>query len=699
MKRYLLLGLLGMLFAAAIWTVFPIAAYAGLPYMTYSEDAAGRYAPSPHGFVPSRIIDGFRNPEHVFIASDDQLYVADTGNNRIVQMDREGRIVRSIPDSGEHKEPDEKEKLRKPEGVFVTEDGLIYVADTGSNRIAVFDKSGSLIREYLQPNSSFTPSNYMYVPSQVALDRRGYVYVANKGGYQGLLQLTPDGQFAGFFGANKVASSPLDRLKRKYYTKEQLAEEQKKLPGAVTNMAVDRRGFLYTVSRGMNKGQLKRLNSGGSDLLNDKNFTPPWAKRKGTFSFQSVAVDADGGMTALEADGGRIYQYDGEGNLLFVFGSEYSNDPRFGLFKRATGVAVDSEGSIYVADGELGVIQVFKRTEFGELVQSAAKLSEDGRHEEAYTLWERILSHDGTFDRAYRGMANAEMKRGNFSESMGLYKLALDRQGYSDSFWQVRLDRMTRYFAPVILSAAVIFASLSLIKRLLRRRRKGPASDMHLTRVLSPWNDPGLPSWRYAWSMTILIIRRPVNSLYELAQTSSVPPAFAALLVIAGMAVKIGGLAATSFLFEERPFSDINPVSEALTFAMLWFGWVLANYMTGTIMKGEGTFRRVFIVNAYALVPYILFTIPLRLLSAVLTLQESGIYNALLAIVGIWTFVLIFTASQMVHNYNLKEVIGMNAVSLLTLACFALFGFVIVGLMVQAADFFIELGRELIDRV
>ncbi|WP_158289314.1 YIP1 family protein [Paenibacillus flagellatus] len=698
MKRYMRKLVLGLLLASSVGAALPSAAEASLPYATYTADPTGRYVPTPHGYVPSRVIDGLRQPEHLFMTADDQLYVADTGNDRIVHMDREGRIVKTVPRTDGGREPNDNERLRRPEGVFVAEDGTLYVADTGGGRIAVFDASGRWIRDYRRPESSYVPANYLFVPSKVALDRRGYVYVANKGGYQGLLQLAPDGEFAGFYGANKVPYDPIERLKRKYYTAEQLAEEQKKLPGAITNMAVDRRGFLYTVNRGLKKGQLKRLNSGGTDLLGDADFAPPWRKGTVPFSFQAVTVGDGGIATAIESDGGRIYQYDGEGKLLFVFGGAYGNDSRFGLFKRTTGVAVDSRGDVYVSDGELGLIQVFRRTEFGSLVHRAAQWSGDGKHEEAYGVWTDILRHDGTFDRAYQGMAKAELKRGQYAEAMEHFRMAMDREGYSESFWQVRLDTATRYFAPVVLSAAGLLVAAGLGTRLLRRRRRGRAGPSG-KRAQAVWTDPAAPSWRYAWRMTVRVVRHPLDGMYDIAQSSAIPIPYAVLLVALGLAVKLAGLAATGFLFADEPFRDVSLATEALSSFLLWFGWVVANYMIGSIMKGEGTFRRVFVANAYVLVPYIVCTLPLRLLSNALTLQEQGIYAALLAAVAVWTLLLFFVASLNVHNYNLKEGIGMNAVSLFALACFGLFGFVVVGLLAQAADFFIELGRELIERV
>src|SRR5690606_21040535 len=130
---------------------------------------------------------------------------------------------------------DPKERLRRPEGVFVDDEGNIYVADTGSRRVALFDKNGRFIREFLTPASHLIPNTFVYIPSKVVVDPRGYMYIATKGGYQGLMTLDPDGHFAGFFGANKVKFDWLESIKRKFYTEEQLKQEQTRLPGAVTN--------------------------------------------------------------------------------------------------------------------------------------------------------------------------------------------------------------------------------------------------------------------------------------------------------------------------------------------------------------------------------------------------------------------------------------------------------------------------------
>lgn len=694
MRRILLKWLVGITAIAALAAGFSPVSEAALPYRTMSTDASGNPIPAPHGYVPERLIDGLQSPEHIFITGDNKLYVADTGNDRVVVMDLDGHILRTVPD--EEAAPDDKGLLRRPEGLFVTEDGELYVADTGSRRIAVFNAEGEFVREYKSPESTYLPSNYLFVPSKIVLDNRGYMYIANKGGYQGLLQLTSDGEFSGFFGANKVPFSWLDRMKRRYYTEEQLREEQQRLPGAITNMAIDRRGFIYTVNRGLAKGEIKRLSLGGKDLLNDTDFSPHLGPLT-RFSFDAIAVDRHGIMTVIESAGGRIYQYDSEGTRLFQFGNDFSVSPRFGLFRRPTGVALDDQGDLFVADGDLGVIQVFKQTEFGSLVHQAVVLDEEGRYAEAKPVWERILVLDGMFNRANQGIAKAEYAAGRFEEAMEHFALAYDREGYSEAFWQIRMNWLLHYFGPLTTMLILLWVGWGLwtgIKRWRSRKQPDPDSVDILTTPYSSRN-----GWHTGGKLVLRVLKQPVNGMYDIANSPDTRLWFALVLVIAAFLVHAAGLAVTSFVFADTLFAEVSLGSEALKFFLLFAGWILSNYLVASVMKGEGTLRKVFIVNAYALVPFVIFNLPIRLATNILTLQEQAFYQLAIAGLLLWVVILLFIASQTVHNFNVKEAIGINAVSLFTFGCIGIFGFALVGLLYQAYDFFIQFGREVIQRV
>lgn len=70
------------------------------------------------------------------------MYVADTGNNRIVGIDLDGGTVKIIDQFEANGKTD---RLRAPAGVFVTTTGELYVADRDNGRIVHFSAGGHYI--------------------------------------------------------------------------------------------------------------------------------------------------------------------------------------------------------------------------------------------------------------------------------------------------------------------------------------------------------------------------------------------------------------------------------------------------------------------------------------------------------------------------------------------------------------------------
>ena len=82
----------------------------------------------------------FRSPDDLVFSSKGEIYVADSGNGRIVHLNGTGQYLGQWGKKG------------KAEGEFATAHGLgidrqnrVYVADRGNNRVQVFDSSGKFL--------------------------------------------------------------------------------------------------------------------------------------------------------------------------------------------------------------------------------------------------------------------------------------------------------------------------------------------------------------------------------------------------------------------------------------------------------------------------------------------------------------------------------------------------------------------------
>ena len=85
----------------------------------------------------------FKSPDDIAFSSKGELYVADSGNGRIVHLDANGHFVNQWGKKG--KGPGE---FSTAHGLAIDQKNRVYVADRGNNRVQVFDSSGVVIAEW-----------------------------------------------------------------------------------------------------------------------------------------------------------------------------------------------------------------------------------------------------------------------------------------------------------------------------------------------------------------------------------------------------------------------------------------------------------------------------------------------------------------------------------------------------------------------
>jgi DNA-binding beta-propeller fold protein YncE len=119
------------------------------------------------GLVPLLVLDGpgkgpkpaFKQPMSAAWGPGGRIYVADTGNSRIVVFDRSGKFLFEFGTFGIAKPlPGQKAtwkpgSLDYPTGIAIDQsNGDVYVADFYNNTIEVFDRSGKYLRNFPDPN-------------------------------------------------------------------------------------------------------------------------------------------------------------------------------------------------------------------------------------------------------------------------------------------------------------------------------------------------------------------------------------------------------------------------------------------------------------------------------------------------------------------------------------------------------------------
>ncbi|WP_292038695.1 NHL repeat-containing protein [Massilia sp. UBA6681] len=144
----------------------------------------------------------------VGLAVDDAgiVYVADTYNDRIRRIGRDGNVT-TIAGSGKPGLADglaAAASFDTPSALAVTTNGTLYVADTGNNAIRRIATDGSVTT--IAAPAEGERRAPLRRPVGLALTRDGYLYIAASSGGR-ILQLTPEGEFRPLPDADVPASN------------------------------------------------------------------------------------------------------------------------------------------------------------------------------------------------------------------------------------------------------------------------------------------------------------------------------------------------------------------------------------------------------------------------------------------------------------------------------------------------------------
>ncbi len=96
--------------------------------------------------------------------------------------------------------------------------------------------------------------------------------------------------------------------------------------------------------------------------------------------------------------------------------------------------------------------------------------------------------------------------------------------------------------------------------------------------------------------------------------------------------------------------------------------WVLASYAMTTILDGETLFRESMLFCAYALTPYVLFTVPVTLLSQLMDLGQAGVFGVMEFGLLAWVIGLMILSIKEMNGYNIRKTLLVVVLSVFTMA-------------------------------
>ena len=353
----------------------------------------------------------FNEPQGVAVDSAGNVYVADTGNHTI-RMITPSRVVSTLAGlagaSGSTNGTGSSARFYQPEGVAVDSATNVYVADTWNHTIRKITPGGVVSTLAGSAGNSGSANGtgtaaLFYQPQGVAVDSAGNVYVADTGN-QMIRQITPAGVVsplagspgnygsadgtggsARFYGPAGVAVDGLGNV----YVADYFNQTLRKVTsaGVVTTLAGLAGSYgsadgtnstvrfwgpagvavsgtntvtVYVADAG--NGTIRRLTTAGADWVSSTlagsastGSTDATGSAARFYWPGAAAVDSAGNAYVADTQNSTIRRVTGAGGVSTLAGSAGNSGSADGIghaarFYRPQGVAVDSAGTVYVAD-------------------------------------------------------------------------------------------------------------------------------------------------------------------------------------------------------------------------------------------------------------------------------------------------------------------------------------------------------------
>lgn len=699
------MGMLFLLLLAVLCGTMTVSA-AEAPYETYVFAYDSSVQITPNAYLPAEKIAAFgetllKNPSDMVVDEERGLIaIADTGNNRIVLLNRNFEVTGTI---GPFALPNGTEDtFDSPSGVFITEEDWLVVADTNHGRLVVFDKDNRYLRTIDGPPAQVLPENFKYNPISVAVNAAGQLYVVSKNSNMGVMALDGDGGFQGFIGAQRVASNAAQLLWRAFMTEEQLARSVQFVPVEYSSLTIDHKGFVYVTCSSIDRFELyntihsrsmdstyapvKKINPAGTDVLRRNGFFPPAGdinfspydgeEAVGPSQISKVILLDNGMYMLLDSYGNKLFTYDSSGNLLFAFGGK---GEALGLFSRLSAAAAWGD-ELLALDAETGAITVFRKTAYGTLLDEVIGYQENREYDKAQGLWNELLGENNNFDLAYLGVGKALMEKGDLTGAMKYFELINNKLYYSKAYGLYRQEILQRWGLWILLGVLIlILLAVWVFRKIAVHNQKTLAS-------------PAGGGLRDALLLGFYVIFHPFNGYWALKGEKRGGVRSATILLALACLTQAIAAAASGFLSGDEEASVGSGVLNLLAPLLLW---CIANTCFTSLMDGKGSFRDVYVAVGTSTLPVTLLVLPCTVVSHFLILEELPILAMVTNVATIWMAALIFFSMITVHDYTLGKNVLVSILTVLGMAFILFLLFIFVSLIGRMISLVSAVGTEL----
>ena len=644
---------------------------------TYAIDI--RYhdlCPTQDAYIPEKAVVGIglKTPCDIIVDDYNNIYICDSGNRNIVMYDN---VNKSIAYTLTYKD------FKTPKGIYIKDNKYLYVADSSAERIFIFEKNNlnefEYLKEFGKPTSPLFEKND-FKPSKIAVDRSGIMFVIGETVLDGIIKLSTEGAFLGYFSSNKVNKSLKEKMQELIYDDEILDLLGSTQPPTFNNVYADSKGLIYSTTSYTKEDtisypRIKKHATNGKNLIDAFNLYDD--------SPTDIFVGSNGVMY-VSWNNGYITTYTEEGELLFCFGGHSNNDIA-GLFSQLTAIAVDTNNNIWCLDSKKAAIHQFVPTQYTTLMYEAFDLYSKRDYKASIDKWNEVLSLNQVSAIAHNQIGLNYLYSQDYETAMKHLKLAGDRENYSQAFWEVRNRWLQSNLTTVIICLVSLLVLVFVYKTIKVKLKLKNLAFIDKIKDSKFVND---------MKFNVTVLKQPYDSFYYVKTNKRGSTLSCIITMIVIFFIFLWYTLGKGFIFQWVSVDDVDIIALLAGYFGLIGLLTVCNWLVSSIQDGEAGFLAVFRTVVISLIPFGICMVVVTLLSYVATANEVFLLDFIYYLgIGL-TLLTLFMGIQNVHFYTFKKTITSILLTLLLMFVIILVLLLVIILTTQLYQFIEVLIKE-----